>query len=577
MKTAKLRLSAAVLSAFAAVPAAAAGFAADLASDKRVRPDLGRLESMEVALRKLARSSSERQPARWNYARSLIAAGRAADAVGVLEVMLRDEPDLGLTSPFQLAYGRVLVELGRGAEAVAALEHRELIGNPEACAWRMRAFALVRADGLTAQQMACAKPTLAARNPAEREPFVVAAARAATGIGQPQVALHWLRFVPATPSVLIARGEALLAGRKELAALPLFKAAQRTGTPEQRAQAELGLAQARLLANAQPAGRVRGSLEALAYRWRGGEVERRALLLLFKLAREQADDHRALASAAMLIRYHPLGPALPQLLGQAQAIMAEALAPDSHMPLEQAAGLYWDYRDLAPAGGEGDLLALRLADRLQDAGLYQRAAGLLDHQLVARANDLAQGPLSVRVAKLHILSGRPERALDALRLSSRNEYPAPMRHDRQRVEAVALQLLGRGREALAVLQTVPGSGALQAELLWKQRSWAALADLMGRNLPPASKLSELRQAMVLRQAIALAMLGREDRLAELRSRYAAAFAPLPTGKAFDLLTRPAGAIDAESLTGAMAAIPSVSPAGPLADLLDAAPVPQRAS
>lgn len=550
MKSPKLLFMATALCGLAEASASAAGFASRLGSDEHLTSGLWRAGEPKAALQALAKASSDRQPARWDYARSLIAAGRAADALGVLDVMLQDEPDFGLASPFQLAYGRVLVELGRGPEAIAALDRGRLIQDSEACAWRMRAFVLAGADRLALQQMACAKPALAARAAFERDPFIVVAARAAVRVGQPQVALDWLRFVSAAPDALVARGEALLALRKGSAARAAFELGQRIGTPGQKADAELGLAQARLLAMPSQIAEVRSSLDTLAFRWRGGEVEKRALLLSFRLARGQGDDRRALAHAATLVRYHSLGSVLPQLLGNAQGMLAAALSANSRVPLDQAAGLYWDYRDLAPAGGEGDLLALRLADRLQAAGLYQRAAGLLEHQLVARTRDLAQGPLSLRVAKLHILSGRPERALDALRLSSKNKYPAPMWHDRQRVEAVALQLLGRGREALAVLQTVPGSGALQAELLWKQQSWAALADLMGRNLPPPGGLSELRQAMVLRQAITLAMLGREDKLAELRRRYATAFAALPTSKAFDLLTRPAGAIDAEGLAAA---------------------------
>ncbi|MET3824907.1 hypothetical protein ABIC16_000600 [Sphingomonas sp. PvP055] len=86
-------------------------------------------------------------------------------------------------------------------------------------------------------------------------------------------------------------------------------------------------------------------------------------------------------------------------------------------------------------------------------------------------------------------------------------------------------------------------------------------------------MTEVVQAKVLRYAIALAMLGREDALARLHDRYAAAFRTLPTAAAFEALTAAIGAIDPATVSAAMSAIPSASPAGDIANLVDAAPAP----
>lgn len=533
---------------------------------------------LATTLRKLASARpTERQAARWQHARALLGAGKSADAHGVLQVMAQDERDLALAAPFRLAMGRTLVELRRGAEAVAALDMPQLATNAEACAWRLMAYFRAGAPQLAVQQLGCAKPALSARAGAARAPFIIAAAEAALESGDADTALDWLRFAPSNAAGRLVQGRALLSRKRPADAARVFEEIVKEGTAEQQAAASLGLVQARL------SGRQLGGPAALKqlaehrYRWRGGAIERDNLFLSFSLARKTGDDATALGVAASLVRYHAPGAGLAPLLTQCHALFATMLDPTSRTPLPRAAGLYWEYRDLAPGGLEGDLLALRLAERLQAAGLYQRAAGLLEHQLLTRARDLAQGPLSVRVAKLHVLAGDPQKALDALRLTAAIEYPAAMHHERLRVEAIALQQLGRGGEALAVLADVPGSGALQAELLWKQRSWAALAAMSQANLPPAGALSEVRQAMVLRHAITLGMLGREAELAKVRARYTAAFAELRTSKVFDLLTRPASEIQADQLTEAMAAIPTVSPAGEYADLLDAAPLPAKRS
>jgi len=77
--------------------------------------------------------------------------------------------------------------------------------------------------------------------------------------------------------------------------------------------------------------------------------------------------------------------------------------------------------------------------------------------------------------------------------------------------------------------------------------------------------------MVLRHAISLAMLGREDGLAALRGRYQASFRGLKTAAVFDMLTGTPGSVDPETLARAMAAMPGASPAGDIATLLDQAP------
>ena len=211
------------------------------------------------------------------------------------------------------------------------------------------------------------------------------------------------------------------------------------------------------------------------------------------------------------------------------------------------------------------------AERLQAAGLYMRAAELLEHQLFARAGELAKGPLSARVATLFILAGRSDRAIQTLRRSDNRSLTDEMIHERKRVEAVALTRIGRVEEAIAVLEDVPDSAGLRSEILWHKRDWQRLASETSRQLPSGPSLSDVDQAVLLRHAVSLAMLGREEELATLRGRYAAQFTGKATEPLFDLLTRAVSSLDSAALARAMAAIPSASPAGALADLIDASP------
>ncbi|OAN54815.1 hypothetical protein [Sphingobium sp. TCM1] len=547
------------------------GFAAQLAQQPAITDGAGwRIVQQDGAWRSLATArAADRQQVRWDYARSLIGQERGAEALGVLDVMRQDDPDLAMVDAWRLARGAALIQLGRFEDASTMLSGATLADNAEACLWRMRALAL---DGLAEQalgQMRCAAPALAGPR---RKLFALAAARAAVEAGRPADALRWLMGVPdRDPAANLYRGRAELAlGRPDQARLR-FARVEQSGGMALRMDARLSEIEAEVANGALDHTGALKRLAALRYAWRGDAIEERALRLSYRLSADRGDLRGALSAGATLFRYFDGAKQGADFLPGLQAKLADALDPARKLPLEQAAGLYWDYRDLSPSGAGGDLLVSRLAERLQAAGIYGRAADLLDYQLFHRAGDLARGPLSARVAGLHILAGRPDRALDLLKRSADPSFPDAMVHARKRVEAVALARIGRVPEALAVLQDVPGASALRAEILWQQRDWRGLADETADALPGAGSFGDIDQTLVLRHAIALAMLGREDALTTLRSRYRASFVGLRTAAVFDLLTGAPGSADGDTLARAMAAMPGASPAGDMATLLDHAP------
>ena len=555
-----------------------AAFAADLAGRRAISgPRDWTPMPADRAWRSLADAGhGGRQATRWAYARSLIGRGRGPEARSVLAVMQADEPALAVVDAFRLAVGAAEAESGNARQALVSLQPGPMTGaglatNPEACTWRLWALTMTGEPAAALAEVSCARPALAARSLAARHPFLMAGGAAALAVGRPAPVMAWLAALPdSDPGANLLRGKAALALGDAAAAWRRFAQVLREGRPQQRIDAEISALEM-TLAHSRATPAMLARIEHLAFVWRGDDLERRVLRLAYRNARDKGDLVRALRSGAALVRHGRLGPALPPLLVEVQTMLAASLAPTGGMTIAVAAGLYWDYRDLAPTGAAGDFLASALADRLQARGLYARAADLLQYQLLQRTTDIAQGPLSSRVASLFILAGNPGAALSAIRATDNNDYPAQMRWDRQRMEAVALYKLGRRAEALAVLQDHPEAAAIRAEIYWKERAWPALVAEAGRQLPAPAELTAVGEAIVLRQVIALAMLGQETRLAAMRARYLGAFAGSPRRITFDMLTRDVATVDAETLQSALLAIPDTSPAGDIANLF-AAPV-----
>lgn len=568
----KARLAAGAALLLVAAPITAqpiSGIAAELG---RARLPLLPTQWPEAALGKAleelaAGHAGGRQQRRWIYAMAALSAERPDEALGALTVMAQDEPDLRLLAIWRLAAARAQIGVARHAEALALLDAEALRGNPEACAWRLLALSRLGAHAEALTQLSCARRAIIARPRAEQTPFLKAAASSALALGRSEAALTLLQATGPDDEQRLLTGEAKLALARHDEAMALLRPLAAADRQEPlRVRARAALLEAELKSGRKSPAAALQEVQRLRFTWRGDQLERRLNLLAWDLALTARRPRINLDAAAALLRYHPGEPRLPAMLRLVAASFERWLRPGSGVPLPLAAGLMWDHRDLLPQGAEGDALVRQLAARLAAEGLHGRAADLLEHQLAARVRDVAQGPVSIDVARLQLLAGRPQRALEALRRTADTLYPEPIAGARLRLEAIALFQLGRQEESLALLAGVGGqNGELRAELHWRRRDWAALASAP---LPPPGRLDEPAQVRLLRRAIALGMTGDERGLRLLRERHRARFAGLSTASAFDLLTAGRGEASGDMLATALAALPAASPAGTDAELLD---------
>lgn len=545
----------------AAAPAGAAAkpppFAAQLAEMPRAAPGARPAVDVPLAWSLIARSTAEtRQAARWKLATALLADRRGAEALGVLETMQRDDIALEMVPAWRLAIGKANVLSDRGAAALTWFNAPELMTDPEACAWRIRAGAVIDGASGTAL-LKCAVPAMLARQGADRATLLLDTATGLIRSGHHARALKFLAALPDQNSAAnLQRGIALIATGQHDAGKLRLERVMLSGTAGERAAAELamvrdGIARGTL----KPAAAVK-RLDALTFRWRGGEVERAALDLKWQIAERAHDPVMALVASAALFRHFDLATDAGPTLTRIQTGLL-ALVNDPKRPIAQAAGLFWEYRDLSPTGAPGDQLVSNLADRLSAAGLHIRAAELLQHQMQNRAIDIAKGPVSVRIARLLLLADKPDQVLSVMRRSDGPDYPAPIAEDRRRMQVIATWRMGRREDALAMLDQIDGAADLRAEMLWQARDWKRFVQTNREVLAPA------RKGAILRQAVALVMLGDEPGLAALRARYLPALRGTKAGEALGALASPTGAVNPAALDAAMAGVSETAADGDL--------------
>lgn len=513
----------------------------------------------------------KRHAARWLFALSLIGSGKGADALGMLDLLYQADPGIDAVPNYRLARGEALTLMGRQSDAITALDHPQLATMPDACAWRMRALAEIGRGKDALQQSSCALPVLKRLSETVRVPFILALAGAAIDDGRYKFAMDWLELLPDGTAAALLKARALFGLKQDARAEELLSTVDQAGTEQEKAAAGLARIEAKLARKQITGAQAIKELEKVSYAWRGDRIELKALQLRYSLAREKRDTRSALGAGAAMIRYFDWRLLDPALLPDLRLQLSQILDPANGLPLDQAAGLYWDFRDLAPAGAEGELLAMKLAGRLEEAGLYARAAELLEHRLKANPNDEANGSVSVRAATMFIQANQCERAIKLIGQSDGPAYLPEIMDQRRRVEAVALARLGRDTEALAVLDGVTGGQLLKAEILWNARKWKEFVGANGASLSSGRALSATDRIQVLRQAIALTMIKDTKAVQQLRQRYLPAFKGSKEAVALDLLTGPVEKLDPVALGGAMAATTLTSPAGALGDLLLTAP------
>ncbi|QYF88371.1 hypothetical protein KY493_10760 [Brevundimonas sp. PAMC22021] len=507
--------------------------------------------------------------ARMAYARFLVGSGLNFEAVGVLNALVAQAPNMLGEPEVRGLRGAARAAIGRLEEAQSDFSGAALANDPATRVW-LGYIAANQGDWAGARTAFAAGASVIDDFPKEwRARFGAAHAMAAIETGDLDAARQLLAYsfsqqAPAADQLTARLVQARLfdlSGDKNRA-LAVYKAVARAPLDGIATPAKLGVIGLELDKGALPANEAAAQLEQLKWRWRGDATELAVIRKLADIYLRQGRYREALDALRSAGKRMARIPGASDILAdQSNAFRALFLdgAADGLQPV-QALALFYDFRELTPVGADGDEMVRRLARRLIDVDLLDQAAELLKHQVDARLEGVAKAQVATDLSTIYLMDRQPEKALQAIWSSRTTLLPSAMNAERRALEARALMDLGRFDHALEVLDKDQSAPAreVRADILWKQQKWAEAAALyearLGDRFADPSPLKPVEESWLVRAGVGYSLGGNRPALQRLHGQYSPFIAKARSANAIrvaldDSLSGVAGAGDFAGLAG----------------------------
>ncbi len=497
--------------------------------------------------------ADKRNAARWDLARFDMAHGLASEGLAALTLMAEEDESLPANPQFLAVRGVAYHMLGRDEEALKDLSHKDLDAEPDAFLWRsLVAESLGQYKKAQAyfRQGIAALPTYETR---ERADFQLAAARAGLALQDIDFLHSQLAIIELYPLTAAQTAEAKYLRAEMYEDLGDDETARATyalvttlGNRMASARAKLARIEMDMADEAIGADEAIDSLERLRFSWRGDDFELQLLKMLGDLYLNKDEYRLGLETLRQAVAHFPKDEQTKQLANRMSGVFKTLFVDGvaERMPPVTALALYYDFQELTPLGSAGDQMIRRLADRLVEVDLLDRASELLDHQVRFRLEGAAQAQIAARLAKIYLLDGKPDMALEIIRATRQDRLPDEIADNRRMVEARTLIELERYEEAGVLIEGDAGreAGILRADIEWGAQDWDGVIrttdTLLGENRwqNTGKALTADDRRYILRQAIAYAL--QEDRtgLNRLHDRYSGLMTGGNFANAFELIT-----------------------------------------
>ncbi|WP_262694998.1 tetratricopeptide repeat protein [Kordiimonas aquimaris] len=488
---------------------------------------------------------------RWKLARYYLAHGRAAEAIGVLTMMLRQDELLTQNSEFRAVRGVANFKQGRLSEAASDLAVPELAAEQDAELWRAM---VAEARGQNEQALEFyrrGKDVMGTYDEYDRAELQLAVIRASIETNNLELAqqeldlMNGLTLTEAQLSETVYQSARIAEMQGQLdEALTQYD--DLTESPERWISARARYSRVKFgLKNGDISPDVAiDQLERLRYAWRGDRFESLLLNDLAELYFETSQFESGLETLRQGVSYYPdIARDMRMSIRMGEVFRSLFLngRADELTPIG-AISLFYKFRELTPLGSDGDLMIRRLADRLVSVDLLDRAAELLQYQVQARTEGAARAQIAANLAKIYILGREPQRALETLRATREPRLPQDILADRRHVEARALIELESYEEAEVLIEDDQSADAevLRADAYWGGKDWTRLSStirkLLGDGWRRNQALTGLQRLNLIRLSIAMSFTEDRAGLIELRRRYGNQMRDGDFALAFELLT-----------------------------------------
>lgn len=494
---------------------------------------------------------NERDRVRLNMARFYFARNHAHEALGLINFLAQQVPDLLHRSEFLALRGAVRV-LIHDASAIEDLNSPDIINYPEMKLWRAVAKTRLM-EWKEADELFESADSVLEKYP---EPFFtkfsIAAVEAAIASKNKSYATKVLdRLVTRYPEIDVTSGPVnylrgvlmSLTDHLERAEQYWDKAAH--GKDQlYKVRSKLSLTDYQVISGKITPLEAATKLEHLRYAWRGDDLELDILRRIGKFYIEGGKMEEGLSTLRQAMSLLPDNDAAKQLHMEMAFAFRDVFLGDKHKDLSplDALSLYERFYDLAPPGAEGDAIIRSLAQRMVSLDLLDRAAALLADQAVHRLSGPIKTRIGTQAAGIYLLDRKAQASIDILKNTDDKDIPDDLMIERALLKAKALASLERNDEAKAILKNVNSEYAtrLLVDMAWRAHDWADAANLLDNLIGPAPKdgLKIETAQLVISRAIALALINDKAGLDSMRTNFSALMKDMPQEELFKVLCEP---------------------------------------
>ncbi len=510
-----------------------------LATERRLRANIA------------AQRPEDANHARLALARLYLAKGFAAEALGLLNIMVTTDPSLEGDMQLQTMRAAADYMMGRYRDAHNDIGSAIFDSDRHAALWRgLTETALENFDGAR-KAFALADPVLY-RYPSEWQArALMAEANAALAANAVETADAAINHLPHTLSQELAieaqyvRARLYASEGRTRDAREIYAGLITSGNEQIAAQSIYGDVEAGLADGSMTRDEAIAALERLRYRWRGDALELRTLRKLGALYIEKKNWRQGLLILKIASQNFPNQEIARQAQDDMRTIFVNLFLKGKadKMPPIQALSLFYDFIDLTPIGPDGDEMIRRMSDRLVAVDLLGPAEALMNYQVTRRLDGIARAQVSTRLAMIDLIDHKPKDALTTLRATEMAGLPDDVAHARVLLSARALAALKQWDQALDLIAVdeAPDTRRLRADIYWESGNWAAAGqkaeELVADRWKDATPLSADERQDLMRAAIAYSLASDEPSLDRLRARFGAKMKASVDASAFAVVTQ----------------------------------------